>query len=177
MSETMLTNRPEDEVSRLAKAASEALTDSMVERLTVTGANAMEVVDRLNDEDTRDAVLNVIDRLTELNRVGAVDTLFDTVMLLHAAKQASTDSIVERLFAFMEHMVNNFGHEDIASMVDNARLSMDDAAAEAARTKPSGGLFATLGMLSKPETQRTLQFLLSFGSNMQQRACEERRSD
>jgi len=177
MNETLLSNRPEEEVARLAKAASEALTDSMVERLSVTGANAMEVVDRLNDEATREAVLHIIDRLTELHRVGAVDTLFDTVMLLHAAKQASTDSIIERLFAFMEHMINNFGHEDIASMVDNARLSMDAAASEASRAKPSGGLFSTLSMLSKPETQRTLQFLLSFGSNMQQRVCDEKRSD
>ncbi len=176
MDESLISNRPDNDVARLARAAGDALTDSMVERLSVTGANALEVVDRLNDDDTRDAILHIIDRLTELNRIGAVDTLFDTVVLLHAAKEASTDSIVERFFSFLEHMMNNIGHEDIATMVDNARLAMDDAAADASRAKPTGGLISTLSMLSKPETQRTLQFLLSFGSNLQHRVCEERRS-
>ena len=38
MSDTALSNEPTDELSRLALAAREALTDSMVERLAVTGA-------------------------------------------------------------------------------------------------------------------------------------------
>jgi uncharacterized protein YjgD (DUF1641 family) len=173
MNETLLSNRPAGEAERLVQAVREALTDSMVERLSVTGANALEIVDRLNDEGTRDAIHDVIDKLTELHRIGAINTLFETVALLHAAKSASTDSIIERLFTFIEHMVNNVGHEDFATMVDNARQAMDDAVAETAGAQPSGGLFSTLGMLSKPETQRSQQFLLSFSSNLQRRATEK----
>ncbi len=170
--DSTMADRPEEEMARLVQAVREALTDSMVERLTVTGANALEIVDRLNDEATRDAVHDILDRVTELHRSGAIGTLFDTVALIHAARSAATDSMVERLFAFIEHMVNNIGHEDLATMVDNARQALDDAVAETADAKPTGGLFATLGMLSKPETQQSLQFLLSFSNHMQRRTRE-----
>ena len=44
------------EIERLTLAAREALTDSMVERLAVTGSNALELIDRLNDEGTSAAL-------------------------------------------------------------------------------------------------------------------------
>ena len=91
MTDTLLPNRPEDEGSRLVLAAREALTDSMVERLAATGANALELIDRLNDEATSAALHSLIDRLTEMHKVGALDTLCDTVMMLHAARNALTD--------------------------------------------------------------------------------------
>jgi len=169
MNDSSLTNQPVDEMARLTLAAREALTDSMVERLAVTGANALELLDRLNDERTSAAVHALIDRLTELHKVGALDTLCDTVMLLHAARNASTDNIVERLFAFFEQMINTVGNEAMGTVADNARQALDEAAAEAAAQTPRGGLFATLSLLSKPEAQRSLSFLLSFGEKLQQR--------
>ncbi|MCW9039204.1 MAG: hypothetical protein OQJ76_01815, partial [Rhodospirillales bacterium] len=72
-------NDSQAEVMRFFTAASDALTDSMVERLTDTGANAMEVVDKLNDDETREAVGYALDRLTDLHRVGALETLFSGV--------------------------------------------------------------------------------------------------
>lgn len=169
MSDTRLSNQPVNEVERLAQAAREALTDSMVERLAVTGANALELVDRLNDEGTSEAVHALIDRLTELHKVGALDTLFDTVMLLHAARSASTDTIVERLFTFVEQMITTVGNEAMGTLADNTRQALDEAAAETARTTPRGGIFATLSLLARPEAQQTLAFLLRFGEKLQQR--------
>ncbi|MBV8336218.1 MAG: hypothetical protein JO358_12425, partial [Alphaproteobacteria bacterium] len=81
MSEARGRNEPGDELTRLGQAAREALTDAMVERLAVTAGNALELLDRLNDANTRDAVHMLVDRLGELHRAGALDTLFDTVML------------------------------------------------------------------------------------------------
>ena len=69
-------------------------------RLAITGASARELFDRLNDERTSATVHATIDRQTELNKGGALDTLFDPVMPVHAARNASTDNIVERLFTF-----------------------------------------------------------------------------
>ena len=169
MSEGQVSNQPVDELGRLAQAAREALTDAMVERLAVTGASALELVDRLNDERTSEALHAVIDRLTELHKVGALDTLFDAVMLLHAARNASTDGIVERLFTFFEQMINTVGNEAMGALADNTRQALDEAAEETARTVPRGGLFATLSLLAKPEAQRSLMFLLSFGEKLQQR--------
>ena len=90
-----LPNEPQpSEIERLTLAMREALTDSMVERLSVTSANALEVVDRLNDDETRAAVHSVIDQISELHRIGALQTLFDFVALFHAARSAATDNIV-----------------------------------------------------------------------------------
>ena len=121
MSDTMIPNRPMDEMERLSLAAREALTDAMIERLAVTGANALELIDRLNDEKTSAAVHAAIDRLTELHKIGALDTMFDLVTLLHAARNASTDNIIERLFTFFEQMINTVGNEAMGELAENTR--------------------------------------------------------
>jgi len=164
----------QEDMMRLAQAAQEAMTDGMVERLSVTGANAIEVVDRLNDEDTRDAVMHLIDRLTDMHRSGATDTLFDTVALLHGARSAMTDSMIERLFIFVEHMMNNLANEEVAAMAHNARRSMEEAVEKtSALGKPTGGLLSTISLLSKQETQQALQFLLAFACQMRARSAGE----
>ena len=127
-----LPNMPADETARLILAMREALTDSMIERLAVTGGNALEVVDRLNDETTRDAIHTMLNRLTELHRIGALDTLFDLVALMHASKSASTDNIVERLFAFFEQMVNTLGSDNLSRLAEGASSAMEDAVKETA---------------------------------------------
>ena len=172
MSAALLTNEPPSEVERLVQATREALTDSMVERLAVTGANALELVDRLNDERTSEAIHALIDRVTELHKLGALDTLFDTVMLLHAARNASTDNIVERLFTFVEQMINTVGNEAMGRLADNTRQALDEAAEETARAAPKGGILATLSLLARPEAQQSLTFLLRFGEKLQRRTLE-----
>ena len=167
MNDLSRSNAPFDELGQLQKAAREALTDSMVERLAITGANALQLLDRLNDERTSEAINVLIDRLTELHRVGALSTLFDMVVLLHAARDASTDNIIERLFGFVEQMINTLGNEAMATLASNTRQALDEAAAETGQTAPRGGLLATISMLSKPEAQRSLAFLLSFGEKLQ----------
>lgn len=172
MNDAISTNAVAEEVNRLAKAATEALTDSMVERLSDTGVNALEIVDRLNDDDTREAVHTVLHRLTELHRTGALDTLFDIVVLLHAARDAATDNIVDRLFGFVEMMANTIASEDMAQLADCTRSALQQSAAETGDEPGRGGLFATLSLLSQPESQHSLKFLLNFGTNLQ-RQCEK----
>jgi uncharacterized protein YjgD (DUF1641 family) len=169
MNDTPMRNMPADDMERLVVAAREALTDSMVERLATTGANAFELVDRLNDEHTSAAVHALLDRVTELHKLGAMDTLFDLVTLLQAARNASTDNIVERLFTFFEQMVNTIGNEAMGELAENTRDALEEAAEETARATPKGGIMATVALLSKPETQRSLAFLLSFSDKLQQR--------
>jgi uncharacterized protein YjgD (DUF1641 family) len=169
MSEVLTRNEPGDELNLLAQAVREALTDAIVERLAVTAGNALELLDRLNDPGTREALHRLVDRLGELHRTGALDTLFETVMLLHAARNAATDPIVERLFAFVEQMTT--GNEAMGALAENTRLALEEAAAEAARSTPRGGLLATLSLLARPETQRSLGFLLNFGEKLRVRAA------
>ncbi len=157
------------DLNRLAQAASEALTDSMVERLTASTGNILEVADRLNDPDTRDAVLALLDGLTDLHRSGALDTLIQVVLAVHAMRSAATDQMVDRAFAFVEHMVNNLGTEEIATLAHETKLAMEEAVEECIKP-PSGGLFGIVKMMSQPEAQNALRFLLAFGCKLQQRA-------
>ncbi len=167
-------NVPASEIERLAKAAQDALTDAMVERLATTGANALEVVDRLNDPATKDAVLALLDKVTEMHRIGALDTLFDMLALAHAARSAVTDNMIERLFIFVEHMVNNLGTEELATGAHNARRAMEEAVDDVAASPAKGGLVSALSLLTKAENQQALQFLIATGIHMKNRTAAMR---
>ena len=166
-----MTNQPPvDEMARLNLAAREALTDAMVERLAMMGGNGLELLDRLNDPGTREAVHSLIDRLTELHKVGALDTVCELAMALHGARNALTDNMVERLFMFVESMINTVGNEAMGELAENTRMAFEEAAQETAAAKPSGGIMGAISMLSKPETQKSLAFLLAFSSKLQARS-------
>jgi uncharacterized protein YjgD (DUF1641 family) len=159
-------------MGRLTLAARDALTDGMVERLAMLGGNALELLDRLNDPNTSAAVHTMIDRLTEMHKVGALDTVCDLAMTLHAVRSALTDNMVERLFMFAESMINTVGNEAMGELAENARLALEEAAQESAKApEPKGGVMATLSLLSKPETQRSLAFLLAFSNKLQGRSA------
>lgn len=170
--QTALPNR-EEEIQRLFTAASEALTDQMVERLSTTGSNTLEVVDRLNDEDTRDAVLSFLDQLTALHRAGGLVPLFETIHMVNAVRNALTDPMIERLTIFLEHVVNILSTEAIADLAQDSCIALRTARAEMEGAQPSGGLLATLRLLSQPETQRSLQFLLAFAGTLQRGTSED----
>ena len=167
MTDITLSNQPPDEMSRLTLAARDALTDNMVERLAMMGGNALELLDRLNDPATSAAVHSMIDRLTELHKVGALDTVCDLAMTLHAVRNALTDNMVERLFTFFEQMINTVGNEAMGELAQSTRLAFEAAAEETAQTRRVADCFAMLTMLSKPEAQRSLAFLLAFGEKLQ----------
>ena len=171
MSDT-LTNRPADELLQLSVAAREALTDQMIERMATTGASAFELIDRLNEQQTSEAVHALVDRVTALHKLGALDTLFDAVVLLHGARNALTDNMIERLFTFFEQMINTVGNEAMGELADNTRLALDEAVEETAGAPAGrGGLMAAMALLSNPETQRSLRFLLAFAQRLQKRSA------
>jgi uncharacterized protein YjgD (DUF1641 family) len=87
--------------------------------------------------------------------------------MLHASRNALTDNMVERLSMFIESMINTVGNEAMGELAENTRLALEEAAQEAKAAAPSGGIMATLSMLSKPETQRNLAFLIAFSTKLQ----------
>lgn len=162
MDSTMAGTTPA-ELDRVLTAARDALTDSMVERLASTSGAALEIVDRLSDPDTLDAVHTIIDKVTEFHRIGALDTLFQTIMVIHAARSATTDSIVERLAAFVEQSINTLGSDEMAQCAVDLVEALEIAKTETAQNPPKGGLLATVSLMSKPESQQSLYFLLKMG--------------
>ncbi len=164
---------PLDELTRAGVAIREALTDQMVERFAVTGSNAMELLDRLNDESTNAAVHSLIDRLTEVHKAGALDTIFDMIMAVHAVRNAMTDQMIERLVCFVEAAVDTVANEETFGFAQGAIGALRDAAQHTANEPVKAGWLGTAGLLGKPETQRSLQFLLSFANKLQKHAEEQ----
>jgi uncharacterized protein YjgD (DUF1641 family) len=159
-----------DEITRLAQGVRDALSDSMVERLTGTAGNALEVVDKLNEPDVKDGLLALLDAVGTMHRTGALQTVIDTVFMLHAMRSAATDSMVDRAFAFIEHMANNLGTEDLATLAHEAKGAMEDAIDSCKIPGGGGGLMGTMRMLSQKETQEALRFMLSFSCSLKKRA-------
>ncbi|MDP6876749.1 MAG: hypothetical protein QF521_24815 [Alphaproteobacteria bacterium] len=160
-----LANAPES-LDRLITAAGDALTDQMVERLTGTVGNGLELLDRLNDDDTREAVHSLLDELTVLHRTGGLTAAFELIRLLNAIRDAMTDGMVERLAGFMEHMVTNLANEEIADLAHTAKEAVNGAIRDSSDYAAPGGIMATVKMLGDPETQASIIFLRSLADNL-----------
>jgi uncharacterized protein YjgD (DUF1641 family) len=156
-----------EEMQRLFGVVSDALTDGMVERAASTYGNMLEVVDHIAEPDTLAAIHCILDEVTTLHRTGGLTSLFELVHFFNAMRNATTDAIVERGAVFVETMINNLATEDIANLASSATEAMHEAKEETEATSHPGGLFSTLGMLTKPETQASLHFLLTFAQKLQ----------
>ena len=156
-----------EEMQRLFGVVTDSLTDSMIERAAGTAGNLLEVADHISEPDTLAAIHYILDELTTLYRVGGLSSIFEVVLLIHGLKNAATDGIVERGSAFIEKMINNLSSEEFSDLMANASEALSEAAEETAGTRHPGGLFSTLALLKKPETQASLQFLLTFAQKLQ----------
>jgi uncharacterized protein YjgD (DUF1641 family) len=157
-------------LQQLGVAASAALTDGMIERLVATGSSGIELLDRLNDPDTKAAVHCALDGLTALHRSGGLDTLFEILAVAHAVRAAATDGMVERLTVFVETIVTNLATEEVAELARDTERAFYDAAQRCSSAETPQSLWGVMRCLFKPETVRTLNLLLAFGSCMQDRA-------
>lgn len=150
-------------------AASAALTDSMVERLATTVSTGLEILDRVNDPDTRAALHRLIDGLTTMHTTGSLDTVFETVQVIEAARAAMTDDMIERLYHLVEVMASNLATREIAELARNTEVSLYEAARRCEGDEGPKSLIGLVRLLLKPETMQTLNLLLAFGNAMRQR--------
>ena len=166
-----MTEQLPNDIEVLVKAAKDAMTDGMVERLTTTVGHGLEVLDRLNDEDTKEAVNALIDGLTELHRSGALESALQMVSVIHAARNALTDGMLERLVSFVEHFASTIATEEIATLAHETITALEETICECNKQpQVGGGVMSLVSMMSKPETQRTLRFFLMFAGKFQGRA-------
>jgi uncharacterized protein YjgD (DUF1641 family) len=164
---TTTTSVLSQELGRGLQGAADALSDQMVERLAITAGNVAEIADRLNDPDTRDAVHTLLDELTSLHRSGGLVSLFELVDLLNVARNAMTDSMIERLASFAEHMVTNVANEETADLFQTFATALFDAQKKAEAQPVRGGLLSVMRLMSAPETQASLNFLMAFAQGLQ----------
>lgn len=157
--------------AQLGQGACDSMTDSMVDRISTTMVNALEIVDKVNQPDIKEGLLTLLDAIGNMHRTGVMQTAIDAVYLIHGARSAANDSIVERLFIFMEHMLNNFATEDLATLAHEAKGAMEDALDSCGGIpQGGGGLLGTIRMMSKPETQEALRFMLAFSCSLRKRS-------
>lgn len=158
-----------EELAQVVQGVRNALNDTMVERLATTASNSLEIVDKLNDPDVRAGLSTLLDGIGAMHRNGALETVLETIQTLHAVRRAASDSMVERAFSFIEHMANNLGTEDLATLAHEAKVAMEDAIDHCAIPTAQGGLMGTIKMLSRPETQEALRFMLAFSCSLRKR--------
>ncbi len=160
---------PFSAIEGIGDAAAAALTDGMVERLATTLSTGLEVLDRVNDPDTRAALHRLIDGLTTLHTTGALDTVFEAVAVMQAARAAVTDDMIERLYHLLETMVNNLATREIAELARNTEMSLYEAVRRSDAPDGPKSLFGVMRRLLEPDSVRTMNLLLAFGNAMRQR--------
>lgn len=134
----------------------------MVERLVTTCAHGIEVLDRLNDDETRAAVHHLLDGVTAMHKSGSLDAIVEVAQTMQAARAAMTDQMIERLYVFMETMVTSLATQD-------AELSIHDAVDYCESAHAPTGLWGVIRSLSKPETIQTLNLMVAFGNCLRER--------
>ncbi len=153
----------------LGEAAAAALTDGMVERMATTVATGLEILDRVNDPDTRAAMHRLIDGLTTMHTTGALDTVFEAAEVMQAARSAVTDDMIERLYHFLEVMITNLATREIAELARDTEMSLYQAARHCDDPNSPKSAFGVVRELFKPESVRTLNLLLAFGNVLRER--------
>jgi uncharacterized protein YjgD (DUF1641 family) len=156
-------------VEGMLDAAAAALTDSMVERLATTVSTGLEILDRVNNPDTRAALHRMIDGLTTMHTTGSLDMVFEAAQVIEAARAAMTDEMIERLYHTIEVMANNLATAEIAELARNTEMSLYDAARQCDSDKGPKSMVGLVRLLLRPETMQTLNLLLAFGNAMRHR--------
>ena len=164
-----ITSPPVSPFESLGRAAADGMTDGMVDRLAIAGSNGLELLDRLNDDETRAAVHHALDALTSMHRNGQIETLLEMVSLAHAARSALTDVMVDRLCQFIEVMITNLATAEIAELARETEGAFYDATQECAASPPKT-LIGLVRELSKPETLRMISLMLAFGRSLESRS-------
>lgn len=183
------------EIERVLQAAQDSVTDDMVSRLAENGAQAMDLLDRLNRSGFERA-LPILERLLDN---GDLQRIVDIARTVAAAEDAMNDDMVgrvaqmaaealsvidrlnrsgvERLIDILDRL-NNSGSLDILAdklpslikhidMVDQLAGCLNLGAVDARQLPPPpGGIMAVVRMMGDAENQAALQFLMAIGKRM-----------
>jgi len=167
------------EIERVIGAASDALTDEMVGRVTATAAEGMDLLDQVN----RSGVGRALPALAQLVENGDLDRLVALARTFGAAQDALTDEMVGRMAETMSESMSIVdrlnragperlvgGLERLAGLLEGTIGALDAAKREvAAKPAAGGGLGGLWQLLRDPESQQSLRFLLAFAKEFRKR--------
>lgn len=183
------------ELERVMQAARDSVTDDMVSRLAENGAQALDLLDRLN----RSGIDRALPVLTRLVENGDLQRIVDIARTVAAAEDAMNDDMVGRLAQMgagalnVIDRLNRSGVERLIDILDKLHSSgsldiladrlprmiehielvdrlagcLSQGAQDAEQLPPPpGGVMAMLRLMGDPDNQAALQFLMSVGKRM-----------
>lgn len=181
-------------LARTYGAAQDAVTDEMVGRLTETVSGGLELIDQANRAELGRAIPILarlvangdLERVTHLARVvgAAEDAVTDDMVSRLTEAVAETLSIADRLnragadrlIGALERLAAGGALDRLEATIQNLASGMsllervvgalDAAGAETRGKPPAGGIYGMWRLLSDPESQQTLRFLLAVGRHL-----------
>ncbi len=161
------------ELERVVAAARDSLTDEMVSRLSATAADGMDLLDKVNRSGVAGALPAIsrlvangdLERLVHLARAygAAEDSLTDEMVGRLAETMAESLSLIDRMNrAGLDKLVGNI--ERLGVVLESTMNALEAAKRDTAAAPASGGLGGLWRLMSDPETQASLRFLLAFAS-------------
>lgn len=183
------------ELEQVMQAAKDSVTDDMISRLAENGAQALDLLDRLNRSGF-DRALPILERLLDN---GDLQRVVDIARTVAAAEDAMNDDMVGRVAQMAAEALNvidrlnrsgvgrlidildrlnNSGSLDILAdrlprliehieMIDRLAGCLNQGAQDAKQLPPPpGGVMAMLRLMGDAENQAALQFLMSIGKRM-----------
>ena len=194
------------ELERLASAARDALTDEMVSRLSATAAETIDLLDQVNRSGVAKALPAVaqlvengdLERLVALARTyGAAQDAMTDEMISRLAETVGTSlslmdrlnrSGVDRLVGVLERLASSRAPERLGALADQLAAGLllferlvgaIDAANREMATEPAatGGFSGLWRLVSDPQNQETLRFLLAVGRGLRAQSTNRERDD
>jgi hypothetical protein len=191
--------RTRHEVERLITAAQDALTDDMIGRLTEAIGAGISLIDQVNRSGLDRAIPALaqlvhngdLERMVQLARLyGSAQDAVTEEMIGRLAETAGNGMVLldrfsrggaVHLIEMLEKLQHSGALERIAQilpeiaerldLVNGVLIDIENAAAQAAKAVPApGGIGSIWRMMTDPETQQSLRFLLEVGKTLRKSA-------
>lgn len=111
----------------------------------------------------------LLDQLVRLKASGTLDSLIETAELASAARNALTDSAIERIAELAESLAGLVARRDVVDLLQALAGAAAEASEKARVSPPGTGLLAVLGALRDPDIRRMLGFLAFFAQGFNRR--------
>src|SRR5512141_2604606 len=186
-----------EELTGVATAARDAMTEDIIGRVADSAAGAMDLIDKVN----RSGLGKAIPQLAQMVENGDMQRLAHLARVYGAAQDAMSEEIVGRLAEAMSEglslldRLNRGGAGRLVEMLAKLEASgslqrvaallptfvdrldmvgglleaMESAAKQAEAERTEGGIVSMYRMMTDPRTQETLRFMLALGQHMHER--------
>jgi uncharacterized protein YjgD (DUF1641 family) len=161
------------EMESLIASAQDSLTDDIVTRLSANLGQSLELLDRIN----RSGIDRALPAIAQLVDNGDLERLSGIARLIGAMEDSLSDDIVNRLSLIVTglaalvdklarddgflHLVEILSQEEVQSTLVDMICAASTARTEADSLPPAKGGFGGIWkMVSEPETQEALRFLV-----------------